>query len=54
LQVRKVNDLNESPATVNNPAKACKANASMIAHSIGNYVVQKAMVRRGLGRTFAS
>jgi esterase/lipase superfamily enzyme len=30
-------------ATINNPAKACKAKVSMISHSMGNYVVQKAM-----------
>jgi len=29
--------------TINNPAKACKAKVSVIAHSMGNYVVQKAM-----------
>jgi esterase/lipase superfamily enzyme len=29
--------------TINNPAKACKAKVSLIAHSMGNYVVQKAM-----------
>jgi esterase/lipase superfamily enzyme len=29
--------------TINNPTKACKAKVSMIAHSMGNYVVQKAM-----------
>jgi esterase/lipase superfamily enzyme len=29
--------------TVDNPAKACKAKVSLIAHSMGNYVVQKAM-----------
>jgi len=29
--------------TANNPAKACKAKVSPIAHSMGNYVVQKAM-----------
>jgi esterase/lipase superfamily enzyme len=28
---------------INNPAKACKAKVSLIAHSMGNYVVQKAM-----------
>lgn len=30
-------------ATIANPAKACKAKVSLIAHSMGNYVVQKAM-----------
>src|SRR6059058_4129213 len=30
-------------ATIKNPAKACKAKVSMISHSMGNYVVQKAM-----------
>jgi esterase/lipase superfamily enzyme len=30
-------------ATISNPAKACKAKVSLIAHSMGNYVVQKAM-----------
>jgi len=29
--------------TISNPAKACKAKVSLIAHSMGNYVVQKAM-----------
>jgi esterase/lipase superfamily enzyme len=29
--------------TINNPAKACKAKVSLIAHSMGNYVMQKAM-----------
>jgi esterase/lipase superfamily enzyme len=29
--------------TTENPAKACKAKVSLIAHSMGNYVVQKAM-----------
>jgi esterase/lipase superfamily enzyme len=29
--------------TITNPAKACKAKVSLIAHSMGNYVVQKAM-----------
>jgi len=29
--------------TINNPAKACKAKVSLVAHSMGNYVVQKAM-----------
>ena len=29
--------------TIDNPAKACKAKVSVIAHSMGNYVVQKAM-----------
>ena len=29
--------------TINNAAKACKAKVSLIAHSVGNYVVQKAM-----------
>jgi esterase/lipase superfamily enzyme len=29
--------------TIDNPAKACKAKVSLIAHSMGNYVVQKAM-----------
>jgi esterase/lipase superfamily enzyme len=29
--------------TINNPAKACKAKVSLIAHSMGNYVIQKAM-----------
>jgi Uncharacterized protein conserved in bacteria len=29
--------------TIDNPAKACKAKVSVIAHSIGNYVVRKAM-----------
>lgn len=43
MRVRKVNNHNESPATINNPAKACKAKASLFAHSMGNYVVQKAM-----------
>jgi len=28
---------------IKNPAKACKAKVSLIAHSMGNYVVQKAM-----------
>ena len=27
--------------TIINPAKACKAKVSLIAHSMGNYVVQK-------------
>ena len=30
-------------ATIDNSAKACKAKVSLIAHSMGNYVVQKAM-----------
>jgi esterase/lipase superfamily enzyme len=30
-------------ATITNPANACKAKVSMIAHSMGNYVLQKAM-----------
>jgi esterase/lipase superfamily enzyme len=30
-------------AAVDNPKKACKAKVSLIAHSMGNYVVQKAM-----------
>jgi len=30
-------------ATVKNPADACKAKVSLIAHSMGNYVLQKAM-----------
>src|SRR5205807_8621618 len=30
-------------ATISNPAKACKAKVSLIAHSMGNYVLQKAM-----------
>jgi esterase/lipase superfamily enzyme len=30
-------------ATISNPAKACKAKVSLISHSMGNYVVQKAM-----------
>src|SRR5881227_2447205 len=30
-------------ATIKNPAKACKAKVSLISHSMGNYVVQKAM-----------
>ena len=30
-------------ATAKNPANACKAKVSMIAHSMGNYVLQKAM-----------
>ena len=29
--------------TIDNPAKACKAKVSLIAHSMGKYVVQKAM-----------
>jgi esterase/lipase superfamily enzyme len=29
--------------TIDTPAKACKAKVSLIAHSMGNYVVQKAM-----------
>ena len=29
--------------TIDNPAKACRAKVSLIAHSMGNYVVQKAM-----------
>jgi len=29
--------------TINNPARACKAKVSLIAHSMGNYVLQKAM-----------
>jgi esterase/lipase superfamily enzyme len=29
--------------TIENPAKPCKAKVSLIAHSMGNYVVQKAM-----------
>src|SRR5438046_9618676 len=29
--------------TIDNPAKACQATGSLIAHSMGNYVVQKAM-----------
>jgi esterase/lipase superfamily enzyme len=29
--------------TINNPTKACKAKVSLISHSMGNYVVQKAM-----------
>ena len=38
-----MNDHKESPATISNPAKACKAKASLIAHGMGNYVVQKTM-----------
>src|SRR6266576_5519729 len=30
-------------ATIRNPDNACKAKVSMIAHSMGNYVLQKAM-----------
>jgi alpha-beta hydrolase superfamily lysophospholipase len=36
--------------TINNPAKACKAKVSLISHSMGTYVVQKAMQRRGHAR----
>jgi hypothetical protein len=35
--------VNKQQATIDNPAKACKAKVSLIAHSMGNYVVQKAM-----------
>ena len=35
--------VNRQQATISNPAKACKAKVSLIAHSMGNYVVQKAM-----------
>jgi|KBSSwiStaDraftv2_1062776.scaffolds.fasta_scaffold251264_2 hypothetical protein len=30
-------------ATIKNPADACKAKVSLIAHSMGNYMTQKAM-----------
>jgi len=36
--------LKKQEAAVNNPDNACKAKVSMIAHSMGNYVLQKAMV----------
>jgi len=35
--------VNRQRATIDNPAKACKAKVSLIAHSMGNSVVQKAM-----------
>jgi esterase/lipase superfamily enzyme len=35
--------VDKQSATIANPANACKAKVSMIAHSMGNYVVQKAM-----------
>jgi esterase/lipase superfamily enzyme len=35
--------LDQQIAAAENPAKACKAKTSMIAHSMGNYVLQKAM-----------
>jgi esterase/lipase superfamily enzyme len=35
--------LDRQAATVKNPNNACKAKVSMIAHSMGNYVLQKAM-----------
>src|ERR1043166_7156927 len=35
--------LKKQTATITNPANACKAKVSMIAHSMGNYVLQKAM-----------
>jgi len=35
--------LDRQAATVKNPDNACKAKVSMIAHSMGNYVLQKAM-----------
>ena len=35
--------LQKQNAAIKNPANACKAKVSMIAHSMGNYVLQKAM-----------
>ncbi len=35
--------VDKQQATIDNPRKACKAKVSLIAHSMGNYVVQKAM-----------
>jgi len=35
--------LDQQAATIKDPTKACKAKTSMIAHSMGNYVLQKAM-----------
>jgi esterase/lipase superfamily enzyme len=35
--------LNKQAAAIQDPADACKAKVSMIAHSMGNYVLQKAM-----------
>jgi len=35
--------LDRQAATVKNPDNACKAKVSMIAHSMGNYLLQKAM-----------
>jgi esterase/lipase superfamily enzyme len=35
--------VDKQQATIDNPTKACKAKVSLIAHSMGNYVVQKAM-----------
>lgn len=35
--------LKKQTAAINNPDDACKAKVSMIAHSMGNYVLQKAM-----------
>ncbi len=35
--------LDKQQATADNPANACKAKVSVISHSMGNYVVQKAM-----------
>jgi len=35
--------IGKQEAAIDNPKKACKAKVSLIAHSMGNYVVQKAM-----------
>src|SRR6476620_12635097 len=35
--------VDKQSATIANPANACKAKVSLVAHSMGNYVVQKAM-----------
>lgn len=35
--------LDKQAAAIKNPANACKAKVSMISHSMGNYVLQKAM-----------
>jgi esterase/lipase superfamily enzyme len=36
--------LNKQKAVFNNPVDACRAKVSLISHSMGNYVLQKAMV----------
>src|SRR5947209_2595564 len=36
--------LDKQQAVIDNTSKACKAKVSMISHSMGNYVMQKAMV----------